>query len=449
MLSIYNHSIKSITHLTLNLSRVNTSTIFASISKKMKTLIQTLTIALFTASTAISSAQSIRDTVKKEPVNTTTAEKKSEWYQKISLRGYVQARYNRLLETNGQVRNEQGDRSIGSNGGLFLRRVRVILSGQVHKKVYFYIQPDFASSASSDNLHFGQLRDAYFDLGIDNDNEFRFRVGQSKVPFGFENMQSSQNRLPLDRNDGLNSALSNERDLGVFFYWAPKETRELFATLVSSGLKGSGDYGVFAFGAFNGQTANKPEANNTPHIVSRLTYPVKIGKKQIIEPGIQAYSGKYVVTSLTTGVVSKTKNEFKDQRVAATFVLYPQPFGIQAEYNWGTGPEFVSNGANGKGQIAQRHLEGGYVTASYLTKAGNQILIPFTRYHYYDGGKKHEIDARSYNVRELELGLEWQPHKNFELVTEYTLTKRKFEDAAKPINWQKGNLLRIQAQLNF
>ena len=127
-------------------------------------------------------------------------------------------RYNRLLETNPKLKCEQCDRSWGENGGLFLRRVRIILFGQISERVYFYIQPDFASSASTNSLHFGQLRDAYFDIGLERRNEFRVRLGQSKVPFGFENMQSSQNRLPLDRADGLNSALSNERDLGAFFY---------------------------------------------------------------------------------------------------------------------------------------------------------------------------------------------------------------------------------------
>jgi hypothetical protein len=37
--------------------------------------------------------------------------------------------------------------------------------------------------------------------------EYRVRIGQSKVPYGFENLQSSQNRLSLDRNDALNSAV--------------------------------------------------------------------------------------------------------------------------------------------------------------------------------------------------------------------------------------------------
>ena len=145
------------------------------------------------------------------------------WSDRFSIRGYVQARYNRLLETNPDLQCEQCDRSWGEGGGFFMRRVRLIFFGQISKQVYFYIQPDFASSANSSNLHFAQIRDVYFDIGLDSDNEYRFRIGQSKVPFGFENMQSSQNRLPLDRNDGLNSAVSNERDLGVFFYWAPKK----------------------------------------------------------------------------------------------------------------------------------------------------------------------------------------------------------------------------------
>ena len=312
--------------------------------------------------------------------------------------------------------------------------------------VYFYIQPDFASSASSTGLHFGQIRDAYFDLGIDKDNEFRFRVGQSKVPFGFENMQSSQNRLPLDRNDALNSAVSNERDMGVFFYWAPAKTRKLFSSLVNDGLKGSGDYGVFGIGVYNGQTANKPEANDALHLVARLSYPIQI-KKQIIEAGIQAYSGQWTMTSdqLSAGVKVSADKSYLDERVAASFVLYPKPFGIQAEYNVGTGPEF--NKATGT--IENKKLSGGYATFSYKLDLSKQVLIPFVRIQHYEGGKKHELDARSYRVDETELGLEWQPNKNLELVAMYTMSTKRAEDFKVKENLQSGNLLRIQAQVNF
>jgi hypothetical protein len=368
----------------------------------------------------------------------------SKWYDKISIRGYAQLRYNQLFVTNPDLKCEQCDKSWGKDGGFFFRRIRLIFFGQVHERVYVYIQPDFASSPASGVLQFAQIRDAYFDVGVDPKNEFRFRIGQSKVPFGFENLQSSQNRLPLDRADALNSAVANERDLGVFFYWAPKKIRERFSYLVSSGLKGSGDYGVIGFGVHNGQTANKNEENGQPHVVARVSYPFQIGK-QIIETGVQAYRGRAVVTSRTADIVGAPNFEYLDQRAAASFVLYPQPFGITAEYNVGTGPEF--NPATSA--IEQKHLKGGYGTASYFMKVKNHIIIPFVRYQYYNGGKKHELDARSYNVEELEIGVEWQPFKSFEFVAMFTNSKRRFEDGTKPLNYQEGSLVRLQAQVNL
>lgn len=371
------------------------------------------------------------------------AKSEKKWYDNISIRGYVQTRYNRLLETNPDLKCEQCDKSWGENGGVFIRRNRIIFSGQLNERVYFYIQPDLVSSAGTTN-HIAQVRDAYMDIGIDKKSEFRFRIGQSKVPFGFENMQSSQNRLPLDRNDALNSAVSNERDLGVFFYWAPKNTRTLFNDLIKEGLKGSGDYGVFAFGAYNGQTANQSEKNNTPHIVSRITYPFKI-KNQIIEPGIMAYTGQFVLLSNSAGVKKNEESEYLDQRIGGSLIVYPKPFGIQAEYNIGKGPEFNKFSDS----IEVQNLKGGYVTLNYKLDIKGQKLYPFTRYQYYNGGKKHELDARSYRVQELEIGIEWLPVKYFEFVVMYTFSERRFEDFAKQDNFQKGRLLRIQAQLNF
>lgn len=388
---------------------------------------------------------SILDPVKSHPDSASKAPARK-WYETFAIRGYMQVRYNRLLETNENLGNEQGDKSWGKDGGFFIRRMRIIFYGQLSKQVYFYVQPDFASSPSSDKLHFAQIRDAYMDVGVDKKNEFRFRIGQSKVPYGFENMQSSQNRLPLDRNDALNSAVSNERDLGVFFYWAPKRIRDRFAYLVSSGLKGSGDYGVVGLGAYNGQTANNPELNNNRHYVARVSYPFMF-KKQIVEAGIQAYTGDFVLTksNLSTGVKHIKDLNYLDQRVAASLILYPQPFGIQAEYNIGKGPEFNKL----TDSIEVRNLSGGYVTFNVKTHYKNHLFYPFVGYHQYKGGKKHEKDARSYDVKELEIGLEWEPVKNFELVAMYTISQRQYEDFAKQENLQKGNLLRLQAQLNF
>jgi hypothetical protein len=379
-------------------------------------------------------------------VTTSTTDKliTKKWYDNFAIRGYMQVRYNGLLQTNEDLQCEQCDRSWGGDGGFFIRRMRIIFSGQIHPRVYFYVQPDFASAISTSSLHFGQLRDAYFDVGLDKKNEFRFRIGQSKVPFGFENMQSSQNRLPLDRNDALNSAVSNERDLGVFFYWAPQKIRKLFSSLVNDGLKGSGDYGVFGLGVYNGQTANRPEQNANRHIVGRLTYPFQY-KNQIIETSVMAYKGKFTLLSTSTGVKYATDKLYDDERIGGTFVLYPKPFGILAEYNIGRGPEFDKFADS----ISTKALRGGFVTASYKLSIDNHTLIPFVRYQQYKGGKKHELDARSYRVKELEIGTEWQMSKNFELVVMYTMSSRRFEDFSTPNNYQRGNLLRIQAQMNF
>jgi hypothetical protein len=370
-----------------------------------------------------------------------------QWYQTISLRGYMQIRYNRLFETNSKLKNEQADRSWGENGGISIRRGRLILSGNLTDNIYFYIQPDISQTVGT-TLNLFQIRDAYVDLGLNKNSEFRIRIGQSKVPYGFENMQSSQNRLTLDRSDALNSAAPNERDLGAFVYWRPKKLKELYPKLIRENYKGSGDYGVFAFGVYNGQAANKPELNNNLHVVGRFSLPIEIGT-QIIEPGIQAYRGKFVIgtENLSSGVKFGKTNNFTDSRLAESFILYPRPFGIQIEYNIGKGPRYNPS----RDSIETTNLSGGYVLLNYRIpgKKKDEMFFPFTRYQAFDGGKKQELDARSYMVRELETGIEWQMNKSFELTAAYVIAHRRFEDSKLRSNDQKGSLLRIQAQLNF
>jgi len=366
------------------------------------------------------------------------------WYERLSLRGYTQIRYNRLLETNPDLVCAQCDRSIGRGGGFFIRRARLVVSGDVSDRVSVYIQPDLATDAGG-GLHFAQLRDAYFDVYLDAAKTFRVRAGQSKVPFGWENLQSSSNRLPLDRADPLNSGVPNERDLGVFLYWASSEARKRFRILVDSGLKGTGDYGVVGVGVYNGQTANRPEANNGQHAVARVSYPFRLTGGQFVELGLQGYDGRVTVpASQRTAGVTGGPN-FDDRRVAATIVVYPQPFGVQAEWNAGTGPEIDPV----ERTIAARRLEGGYAQTMFRGRLGGQPVTPFVRAQYYRGGKKQETDVRRYHVREYEIGAEWLPFSALELTAMYTISDRRFEDAATPDNRQRGQLLRLQAQFNY
>lgn len=403
-----------------------------------------LVVALVCISFEVHSQTSPADSLAKKTAPTAAKPaSSSKWYDKLSLRGYAQFRYNRLLETNPDLRCEQCDRSIGKGQTFSFRRARLILSGDVHERVFAYIQFDYSANASSTSKHFLQVRDAYFDLALDKKKEYRLRIGQSKVPFGFENLQSSSNRLPFDRSDALNSAAANERDFGVFFMYAPQKKREFYKNFTSDALKSSGDYGIFAVGLYNGQTANRPEQNDNLHAVARLSYPFKIGN-HVIEPGIQAYTGKFTLLSTNKGVKTNQDLIYTDRRVAATVVLYQQPFGILAEYNIGESPTFDP----ASDSIRVQKLNGGFITASYRTKLGKGAINPYARYQVFDGAKKHEVDARKYDMNELEIGVEWLPLKNMEFTVAYVISNRKYWDYTTDYA-EKGNFLRIQVQANY
>lgn len=365
------------------------------------------------------------------------------WYSRLSIRGYTQIRYNRLLESNRNLFCAQCDRSIGNNGGVFLRRGRLVVSGDVSNRVSIYLQPDYGADAAG-TLHYLQLRDAYFDLFVNAAKTHRLRFGQSKVPFGWENLQSSSNRVPLDRNDALNSAIPNERDMGLTYAWTPTLAKRRFRMLTDSGLKGTGDYGVFSVAVTNGQTANRAEANNSQHVTARVAYPFRLPNGQFVEVGVQGYRGKFVLPTRTTGVTALP--EYDDERAAVSAVWYAQPFGLLGEWNWGRGPEYDA----ATRRVDTRRLRGGFVQAMARLRANGQVVTPFARLQYYAGGKKVETDARRHDVREFEIGAEWLPLSTFELTAQLTHSNRLAVDgAAASSTRQKGRFLRLQAQFNY
>lgn len=373
-------------------------------------------------------------------------EKEAPWYERINLRGYTQFRYNRLpsFRVNEDLINDQGDRFLGKNNNFGIRRARLVISGDVHERVSIYLQPDFAS-AISEQLNVAILRDWYADLFFDAKKEFRLRVGQSKVPFGFENLQSSGNRAPFDRNDAINSAFRDERDIGAFFYWAPAEIRQRFADLANSKLKGSGDYGAVGFGVFNGQGANRVERNDNVHVVGRVTWPFLFGK-QYVEAGAAGYWGRFNVATGTGYSIAGGGNDLVDARAVASLVIYPQPLGFVAEYNVGRGPSL------GEGDestvVDSRPLHGGYAQLMYrLDNVLGISFLPYVRGTLYDGGKKAETNAPHYRVRELELGVEWQIFKALEVTGAYLISDRTSSRA--PYEQEQGHLARLQVQVNY
>ncbi len=378
----------------------------------------------------------------------------NKWFDKLSIRGYTQLRYS-YLPGNKDIRLDDSDASVGNNTGFGFRRIRLVFSGDITDWMSFYFQPDFAGAvpgASPDANNFAQIRDAYTDIFLPvpflffDKKELRIRAGQSKVPFGFENLQSSQNRLALDRTDAINSAVPSERDLGLFIYYTPNETRKLFRRLVDSGLKGSGDYGVLGVGIYNGQGTNISERNDNKHIVLHATYPMELPYGQIIQFGVDAYRGTFDVAS-GPGVVPENNGNILDERVGVHFVLYPQPFGFQAEWNWGHGPQLNAT----QTAIEEGNIQGGYFQGMYkwdVNKPWLTTLIPYVRWQEYNGGRKNRTNAPFAVVREWEVGVEWQFARALEFVIAYARTERTNTRTA-PFEIQEGDIIRTQLQWNY
>jgi hypothetical protein len=379
----------------------------------------------------------------------------SHWYDKISLRGYVQMRYNHEIGGEAQQLSSPGDRFLGDKQSFGIRRARLVVSGQVSDRVFVYLQPDFASTpGGSSTSGFGQMRDAYADIKLDSQGEFRVRAGQSKVPYGWENLQSSQNRLAPDRADALNSGVRDERDLGVFVYYSPKVAAERFVDLTSSGLKGTGDYGVVGLGLYNGQGANRAEANNSQHAVVHLTWPFRFASGQYLEVGADAYTGKFVVatpTSVTmnghtfTPRVDASAEGSTDRRIAVHAIYYPQPFGLQAEWTVGQGPQLDPATQS----IRTKSLRGGYLQAMYrFQHASYGALMPYVKWQTYRGGSKFDTNAPRMRVDEVETGIEWQPSKAIEISLAYA-NMRRTDVKRTPYPSIRGDVVRVQLQWNY
>lgn len=374
------------------------------------------------------------------------------WYEHLDIGGYTQFRYHRLLNDAGMELNHPADRSINENEGFLIRRGRFKLSGDLTDHLYLYSQLDYAGSVFGSGGSLGlQARDLYGDVSLDKDHVYRFRIGQSKVPFGFVNLQSSQNRAPFERPDALNSAVEGERDIGIYFMYTPVEIRKRFKDLVKNGLRGSGDYGMLTFGAYNGQGLNRSDKNDTPHVVARATYPFLFSNGQIFEASVQGYYGNFVPTNgdikLAGGTVKPSfdLDGVKDARMGVSAILYPQPFGIEAEWNWGQGPTLSDDFKT----IESKSLHGGYVMANYRMKTDGGEFFPFVRWSYYDGGRKFGTNAPASKVNELDLGLEWSPWREVELSLMYTHTFERTNTTSAPYDKVASGAGRIGLQIQW
>jgi len=375
--------------------------------------------------------------------------KKAAWYDTLKIDGYTQVRQTEQLNDAAElIGGLPADRSVDPVQSIVVRRARFKITGDIGR-VSLYTQFDLAASVDSGtSRNFGlQTRDIYADIALDEAREHRIRVGVSKVPYGWVNLQSSQNRLAIERPEALNSAVEGERDQGLYYMWAGKEQRALFKKHNAEGYKGSGDYGVFTAGFFGGTGLNKADNNGEVHSLVRFSYPWVAASGQMYEAGVGAYAGRFKVTP-GTGVTADARqlsDGFKDRRTFATFVMFPQPWGIEAEWTVGQGPQLNDAGT----RILEQNLEGGYVMVNYRYQYGEgSELLPFVRWNYYDGARKFGTNAHKMVVNDLDIGFEWQWRPEVELSMMYSLTGERTNAAGTAIV-KDARRLAIQLQFNY
>jgi Phosphate-selective porin O and P len=387
---------------------------------------------------------------------------KKVWTDAITVRGYTQMRYVQPISGDRANLASPGDIYLANNNGFGIRRARLIFFGDVSDHLYWYAQTEFNGSGTGGAV----IRDSYADISFDDQKEHRVRAGVSKVPFGFEILQSSQNRLAFDRADALNSAARDERDMGVAYMWAPAEIRDRFRDLVRSGLKGSGDFGVLAAGVYNGQQLNKLELNDSLHAVARASYPFKLDSGQFVEVGVSALSGRVVPTRVSGGAavgiptvlgdpfatnagLTSGKGQL-DERVGAHIVYYPQPFGFQAEWNVGRTPTLnrVTHTT-----ITPERIGGGYLQTMYRTTNAYGNWTPYLKWQKFDGAERFTTNAPYSRLNEKELGVEWQPWPELELTVAYADMHRTnlgiISTAISGNSQVKADMVRVQLQWNY
>jgi hypothetical protein len=381
------------------------------------------------------------------------------WYERLRLRGYTQLRYNALLDsedapgTNGSRLRSVHDASINDDGGFLLRRVRLVLQGDITDRLQLYFQHDFGAAVNNQSSterreNFGQLRDVYADWFLDPERRLRLRFGQSKVPFGWENLQSSSNRLPLDRSDAINSGVPGERDVGINVYYTPAPVQAIWDRLTKDKQKLFGNYGAFGLAVYNGQGTNRTERTDNLMKVAMATWPFALDglgplfRDQVLEVGGSAMFNRFR-PELRSGGVSPV--DYRDDRVAVHAILYPQPFGIQTEWTTGWGPQYDSASAT----IRSSRLGGGYV--QLMANVGQTPVgraIPYVRWQHYRGGWKANVDAPRLETDEWELGAEIQLVEALELTIAYARMERREADSRRT-GRATGDLIRTQLQFTY
>ena len=164
--------------------------------------------------------------------------------KKHRIDGYIQLRYSD---------DEAIDRS-----EFLVRRARINLRGPVSERVSYRLELQLdATEEGKGPTSKTQVRTAYVDYRL---NQGLLRVGQAKVPWGYELGESSADLWAGERAFFLDRLFPNQRDIGV--QWS---------------YQANAKAPTYDLGLFNGTGINASDNNKDKNPMGRVTFPVSRG----------------------------------------------------------------------------------------------------------------------------------------------------------------------------
>jgi len=312
--------------------------------------------------------------------------------------GFVTISY--LLQVWGQNRGYTSPTDSGSTSQFFLRRNRLLFSGQLNDYVGFYVQTDAGNdgmAGATDKSIF--YRDAY--ITMDYTDSIRFIVGRFKNTFTRENLEGCFDPLTMDRAEWLAyTPWGGTRDTGVAMWGNLDNAKFHYQLMVANGRN----------------DVNAPK--KTPRYTARVTWSffdpeadygylgTYLGTKKVLTVGI---AGDYQSSVAYSDFLSRTNPQ--DYKASTVDFFYEQPFssgtytlsGAAMRYRTGN----AINGTSVDPLLPQTsELGGGYLKGAYMlpNKVGIGRLQFFGRveksdYHLtsgYGNGKWDSIGANYY-----------------------------------------------------
>ena len=222
---------------------------------------------------------------------TTEAQKKLAQGEKVKLSGYIQSQFS-------------SDQAADPETDFRVRRARLKIEAPVTDLAALTLQIDAARAV--------ELKDAYVDLGRKTDL-WRFRMGQGKVPFMYEVLESSSARLEPERSALAAALFPGERDIGAWLHLKNVLGDEVPGTTLD-------------LGAMSGNGPSAADNNDSKDLVARLRF--VLGRKPV-DKDTEANS---LYVGYLTGKFTNSKGATTDKRRLGGGISYASgPLWLRGE----------------------------------------------------------------------------------------------------------------------